>query len=304
MQSQFSKNLVKFRKRSGLTQVQLASRLNVTPQAVSKWENGCLPDTEFLPRLAGILGVSIDVLFGLSEERDNEALEQTIADRVRQTAPEERADLIMQLFYAAASAYHDYKLSPPKYPENLELETYAELKTDYEAAIARLNEDMKYFCFLKIPENGIDSYTQATDAMVHLFRTLADKDAITIIHYLGSAHRNRMQSLEYISKQVGLPLDRVRRVMDNLDRLGFVWRVSAEITDTPSIIYGYSYNTVLASILVLAKSTTNYIKFLDLYVDTYTQGPFRSKAAKDSAPVPQAPLWDSTDDTESNSKEE
>ncbi len=304
MNSEFSRNLTKFRKRSSLTQVQLASRLNVTPQAVSKWENGCLPDTEFLPKLAGILGVSIDVLFGLAEERKTEDLEQMIADRVRQTPPDERADVIMQFFYAAASAYNDYKLSPPRYPENLELETYAELKTDYEGAIARLNDDMKYFCFLKIPENGIDSYTQATDAMVHLFQTLADKDAIAIIHYLGSAYRNRMQSLEYITRQVGLPIDRVRRVMDNLDRLGFVWRVSAEITDSPSIIYGYSYNTVLACILVLAKSTTNYIKFHDLYIDTYTHGPFRSKSAEASSPVPQAPFWDSSDETESESKEE
>ncbi len=299
MGSQFSKNLTKFRKRCGMTQGQLAARLNVTPQAVSKWENGSLPDTEFLPKISGILGVSIDVLFGLAEDRDAADLEQMITDRIRHTPPEERADVIMQLFYAAASAYNEYKLSAPRYPENLELETYAELKTDYENVIARLNDDLKYFCFLKIPENGVDSYTQATDGMVRLFQTLADKDAITIIHYLGSGYRNRMQSLEYISRQIGLPEKRVKKVMDNLDRLGFVWRVSAEITDTPSIIYGYAHNSPLTCLLVLAKSITNYIKFHDLYVDTYTHGPFRSESAEASEPVPQASFWEDADDTES-----
>ncbi|MBE6851140.1 MAG: helix-turn-helix transcriptional regulator [Ruminococcus sp.] len=299
MSSQFSKNLTKFRKRCGMTQGQLAARLNVTPQAVSKWENGSLPDTEFLPKISAILGVSIDVLFGLAEDRDAADLEQMITDRIRQTPPNERADVIMQLFYAAASAYNEYKLSVPKYPENLELETYAELKTDYENMIARLNDDLKYFCFLKIPENGVDSYTQATDGMVHLFQTLADKDAITLIHYLGSGYRNRMQSLEYISRQIGMPEKRVKKVMDNLDRLGFVWRVSAEITDTPSLIYGYAHNAPLTCLLVLAKSLTNYIKFHDLYVDTYTHGPFRSEAAEASEPVPQASFWGEADDTES-----
>ena len=65
MQSKFSKNLTKYRKRCGLTQGQLAMKLNVTPQAVSKWENGSLPDSEFLPMLAYSLGVSIDKMMHL-----------------------------------------------------------------------------------------------------------------------------------------------------------------------------------------------------------------------------------------------
>ena len=44
MSSDFSRNLTKYRKRCSLTQSQLAAQLNVTPQAVSKWENGSLPD--------------------------------------------------------------------------------------------------------------------------------------------------------------------------------------------------------------------------------------------------------------------
>ncbi len=301
---QFSQNLTKFRKRCGLTQGQLASKLNVTPQAVSKWENGSLPDTEFLPKIAGILGVSIDVLFGLAEDRAEPDLEQMIADHIRQTPQKERADVVMQLFYAVLSAYNDYKLSALRYPENLELETYAELKTDHETAIARLNEDLKYFCFLKVPENGVNSYTEVTENMVHLFKTLANEDTITIVHYLGSCYRNRMQSLEFIAKQVSLPVSRVRKVMDNLDRLGIVWRVSADIVDQPSIIYGYSYNTALTCLLVLAKSITNYIRFHDLCIEPYTCGPFRCQSAEENGPVPQASFWQDAEDSECIDEEE
>ena len=301
MHSKFSKNLTKYRKRCGLTQGQLAEKLNVPPQAVSKWENGSLPDSEFLPMIACALGISLDVLFGLAEERDDPDLEQMISDKIRKTSANERADAIMRLFYAALSGYNEYKLSKMKYPVELELETYAELVSDYECSIARLNEDLKYFCFLKVPEHGVNSYTEATDEMVRLFETLADKDAITIIHYLGSGMKNRMQSLEMISSRVGIPLDKVRKVMDRLDRFGIVWRVSAEISDHPPIIYGYVNSMPLTFILTLAKSLTRYIKFHDLYIDTWEQGPFRMPDVANTTPVPQVGFWETESDTSNES---
>lgn len=52
------------RKEKGLTQKQLADMLNITDKAVSKWERDiAYPDTSTLPKLAEILGVTIDVLF-------------------------------------------------------------------------------------------------------------------------------------------------------------------------------------------------------------------------------------------------
>ena len=68
MKLNFNENLVRYRKRAGLTQQQLAQKLSITPQAVSKWEKGSYPDCELLPKLSQILDVSLDVLFGLKDE--------------------------------------------------------------------------------------------------------------------------------------------------------------------------------------------------------------------------------------------
>ena len=55
----------KYRKELGITQESLAQQLEVTNQAVSKWEGDqCCPDVMLLPRLADIFGISIDELFG------------------------------------------------------------------------------------------------------------------------------------------------------------------------------------------------------------------------------------------------
>jgi transcriptional regulator with XRE-family HTH domain len=60
-----SENIFNLRKASGLTQEALADKLNISFQAVSKWENGqSLPDITLLPALADIFGTSIDKLLG------------------------------------------------------------------------------------------------------------------------------------------------------------------------------------------------------------------------------------------------
>lgn len=55
----------KRRRELGLTQNQLAGMLNISFQAVSKWENStALPDVEMLPRLAAALHTTVDALLG------------------------------------------------------------------------------------------------------------------------------------------------------------------------------------------------------------------------------------------------
>lgn len=59
--------ICKRRKELGLTQNQLAQSLNISFQAVSKWENGtAYPDIEMLPKLAAALSTTADALLGYS----------------------------------------------------------------------------------------------------------------------------------------------------------------------------------------------------------------------------------------------
>ncbi len=60
-----NQNITRFRQEKRMTQEELAKRIGVTNQAVSKWESGkCCPDIELLPKLASLLGTSIDELMG------------------------------------------------------------------------------------------------------------------------------------------------------------------------------------------------------------------------------------------------
>ena len=62
-QSRIGTFITERRREKGLTQAQLAERLNITDRAVSKWETGkSLPDTSTMLELCGILGITADEL--------------------------------------------------------------------------------------------------------------------------------------------------------------------------------------------------------------------------------------------------
>ena len=62
----FNEKLKQFRKARDLTQEQVASTFQVSPQTVSRWETGVnLPDIEMLPPLAAFFRVTVDDLLGV-----------------------------------------------------------------------------------------------------------------------------------------------------------------------------------------------------------------------------------------------
>lgn len=71
-------NIKIIRKQIGLTQEELALHIGVTPQAVSRWENGTgMPDISMVVPLAKTLNVSTDYLFGLEKNEITRKISQT-----------------------------------------------------------------------------------------------------------------------------------------------------------------------------------------------------------------------------------
>ena len=68
---QLGKNIELLRKKFNFTQEELAHKLGVSNQAVSKWETGqCYPDILLLPKLAAVFATGIDELFGGEKSYD------------------------------------------------------------------------------------------------------------------------------------------------------------------------------------------------------------------------------------------
>ena len=124
---------------ASMTQEQLARKLGVSAQAVSKWESGTnMPDIQILPELSVIFGVTIDSLFDMTDESKMERLdnmmysirflseedfrnaESYLKDSMgKETLVGEATLLLAQLYNKRANEYHE--LAAPLARRALEL---------------------------------------------------------------------------------------------------------------------------------------------------------------------------------------
>lgn len=85
----FHENLKTMRKAKGYTQEELAIKLNVVRQTVSKWEKGLsVPDADVLCKIADVLDMDVSTLLGeeIVEETDKSAVAQQLAKISEQLA--------------------------------------------------------------------------------------------------------------------------------------------------------------------------------------------------------------------------
>ena len=90
------------RKEAGLTQAQLAEKLNVTNRAVSKWETGrAMPDASVMLGLCAALAISVnDLLSGevVSTEQYGRTADQNLLELAAQKADADRRLLSLEIF--------------------------------------------------------------------------------------------------------------------------------------------------------------------------------------------------------------
>lgn len=67
------------RKEKGMTQSELAEKMNVTDKAVSKWErNLSCPDVNSIPTLAEVLGITVEELLNAQTKKENNRIDEIV----------------------------------------------------------------------------------------------------------------------------------------------------------------------------------------------------------------------------------
>lgn len=94
---ELSKKIYQLRKLAGMTQEQLAEKLNISRQTLSKWENGTsVPDVENVVRLSVLFHTSLEELLLEEENRvEEEKTQITLEDMVRINAHNRRMNLLL-----------------------------------------------------------------------------------------------------------------------------------------------------------------------------------------------------------------
>lgn len=107
-----SENIRRFRKARPLRQEELAERVHVVRQTVSKWENGLsVPDAEQLRDLAAVLGVSVSVLLDLTPEEGETDLAGELARCNEELAELQRREALRRRVSGKRSAILAWSLA-------------------------------------------------------------------------------------------------------------------------------------------------------------------------------------------------
>lgn len=220
----FATTLQALRKKRGVTQEQLALHLGVSPQAVSKWENGSYPDGDLLPRLADYFEVSIDYLYG--REKEKAPLEQEIMEacqKVHAENPEENYELYeLILRYIWAMHIGSWKENKFYYERNRidgEVETATLLLSQSGFSHMRLNKNLEFSIIMKEPEDGFASYFKVTDELAGLFGFLSEKDNLKVLFYLFSLKGQEGVRSITVAKALHIKTEKAEAALDYLSRL-------------------------------------------------------------------------------------
>ena len=107
-QVKIGKFIAERRKSVGLTQAQLAEKLNITDRAVSKWENGrSMPDSSIMLDLCALLKIKVnDLLSGeiVEMENYNEISEKNLLEMAKQKEQAHRQLLNLEIVFGILSS--------------------------------------------------------------------------------------------------------------------------------------------------------------------------------------------------------
>jgi len=228
----FSTNLQALRKKKGVTQEQLATYLGVSPQAVSKWENGSYPEGDLLPKISEYFEVSISYLYG--QETEKKSFEQMILDELYSIHEKEGKengsfhkeyfDKLLDIVWAGQIACwknnkYYYKRGIPEKG----VRTVSAVTDDAGFGYFNLNLEKQYYALVREPEDGFMENLKLSEGLRSFFKKLGEPGVLEILFFLMSEEWNEAVSVSTLSEIIGMEEEKVQKIMDEMtarDRSG------------------------------------------------------------------------------------
>ena len=251
------KKISELRKTKGIKQEELAKFVGVSAQAVSKWENGGVPDTELLPKIAQFFDVSIDELFG---RQNNIAvdIQDAILKDITNTKVEERISRAFELCWMIEqSMYGTIFSDPERFKEEAKThsesaQVYSQILFDSGYTEMGLFNRIKYF--LVVPD-AIDKDKALLDGINYpdFFKVMAEKDIFDTLVFLYKRESFNAFTEKMIIKELGCAEDRAKWIIAELLHLNILAKTVAEVGDELVEVYQFARRPSFVSMLIFAR---------------------------------------------------
>ncbi len=250
------KQISALRKERRIKQDELASYVGVSAQAVSKWENGGVPDTELLPKIADFFGISIDSLFGreIAEYSDlHTALCKAIIDTPFDNRIKEAFEFcwdIERSLYGAMPKDGGIKEYENELAENEQL--YSSIL--YDSGFTRMGIDNKLQYFLIVPEpKNIDkAYFDGID-YVSFLKDFSDEKVFNACILLHKRDSTNAFTPNLLVKKMGVVLEEAMRILDVLKKYGLLSVTKIEMDDEIQAVYRFDPSPSFIAFLIFAR---------------------------------------------------
>ena len=219
-----SENIKKFRLEKNLTQEQLAAKLCISAQAVSKWETSdTYPDGSLLLPLARELGVSLDELFGNKSASLPDISRQIIA-LIRETDPDRRFPLAWDICWQIERGLFnccmeiDTRYAPDE-AKNQHNDSY--ILSDNGFTMVS-NGSEPFFAVFPQPKEGFEDFLADKEALQNIFAALSHDNTVNALMWLYRRPENYIFESAVLARDCGIYGEQTDRVMEELSLLKVV----------------------------------------------------------------------------------
>jgi len=267
MEFNIGEKISKYRKAKGYTQEQLGELVGVSGQAVSKWENGGVPDTYLLPSLSKVLGVSIDALFGVEKKigdcAQDEVLDALFFFCLQKSCGNNKIDYFQFLFemiWALQSAYFGNESRTPlknvidKNRGNQQVTS--QIINNEGTTYLSLVENFPFFCAVR-DDPEISRKLLSETRFGELFSLLASEDGMRAIIFTQSTTETSQYTAEMMAKKIGITLERFLEIEPLLVKYGLLNEDSLTLDDRVVKVYHKWSNPEIRPLLIMAYQFIN-----------------------------------------------
>lgn len=232
--SEIGKNIQSLRHEKRVKQEELANYVGVSAQAVSKWENGGLPDTDLLPKIADFFGVSVDALFGRNPVPSS-SLWHTLQEAVADDNDLTEAFRVCNLLRLAISNSDDDAEPEPLIIANRVTEV---IHTQRGCGFARILLEKDFPYFLLMPDfSKKKGELFANPGLPDLFADLADNNFFTAVTYLMNRESDKAFTSNLLRKKLGFSEDELASVIAKLKKYSFLSCTTVELDEEETVMY-------------------------------------------------------------------
>ena len=262
------KQIAALRKERGIKQEELASAVGVSAQAVSKWENGGVPDTELIPKIADFFEVSCDKLFGRSIS-DYADLRTALAKKIFETPLEERFEEAFEYCWAMEKSLYCHELHDDDVAEyrralDKNEQRYSSMLTDH--GFTRMGIANRLSYFLMVPEiedtelalfNGIDYPA--------FFKDFSDREFFNACVMLNKRNHRKAFTAGLLVKRLGVTHERAMEIIQMLRKYDLIGITSIEMDDETQEVYSFRPTPSFVALLIFARELIDKPRSFSFY---------------------------------------